>query len=60
MFLNKIRTGLQKDRYRGTSGTKEGLTPIGRFREKIAYFAHLSCIQGQKEVKTVQVRCKNT
>ena len=25
------RTGLQKDRYHGTSGTKEGLTSIGRF-----------------------------
>ena len=24
--------GSQKDRYRGTAGTKEGLSPIGRFR----------------------------
>ena len=55
---NRQTPGLQKDRYRGTSGTKEGLTSIGRFREKIAYLARLSCIQGQKEVKTVQVRCK--
>ena len=27
----KIGAGLQKDRYRGTAGTKEGLSPIGRF-----------------------------
>ena len=26
--------GLQKDRYCGTSGTKEGLTSIGRFRKR--------------------------
>ena len=24
--------GSQKDRYRGTAGTKEGLSPTGRFR----------------------------
>ena len=36
--------------------TKEGLASIGRFRKKIAYLAHLSCIQGQKEVKTIQYK----
>ena len=29
--------GLQKDRYRGTSGTKEGLSSIGRFRKNNKY-----------------------
>ena len=28
-----IISGLQKDKYRDTSGTKEGLTSIGRFRK---------------------------
>ena len=28
------RSGLQKDRYHGTSGTKEGLNSIGRFKKK--------------------------
>ena len=28
-----FKTGLQKDKYHGTSGTKEGLSSIGRFRQ---------------------------
>ena len=29
-----VCSGLQKDRYHGTSGTKEGLTSIGSSRKK--------------------------
>ena len=28
----KVSPGSQKDRYHGNAGTKEGLSPIGRFR----------------------------
>ena len=30
--LKRVIAGLQKDRYRGTDVTKEGLSPIGKFR----------------------------
>ena len=33
-FRKRIFPGLQKDRYRGTRGTKEGLSSIGTFRSR--------------------------
>ena len=36
LFLDAYasQAGLQKDRYQGTGGTKEGLSSIGRFRKQ--------------------------
>ena len=32
--MHRCKAGLQKDRDRGTTGPKEGLSPIGRFEQK--------------------------
>ena len=35
-FLN-VLPGSHEDRYRGTTGTNEGLSPIGRFRSNVKF-----------------------